>query len=119
MRSKFTWIMTLLLALTFNFSFAQEKVVTGTVSDESGPLPGATIAVKGAPERSATADMDGNYSIKANQGEVLVISFIDYETHEVTVGASTVMPAVVLKQSGTMIEAVVLDKYRNITPVKS
>lgn len=119
MRSKFTWIMTLLLALTFNFSFAQEKVVTGTVSDESGPLPGATIAVKGAPERSATSDMDGNFSIKANQGEVLQISFIDYETHEVTVGASTVLPAVVLRQGGTLIETVVLDKYRNITPEKT
>ena len=44
---KFKWIVTLLLALTMQFSFAQEKTVSGVVSDETGPLPGANVIVKG------------------------------------------------------------------------
>ena len=46
MRSKFKWIFTLLLALSMQFSFAQEKTVTGVVSDKTGPLPGANVVVK-------------------------------------------------------------------------
>lgn len=38
MRSKFKWIFTLCIALSMQFAFAQEKTVTGIVSDESGPL---------------------------------------------------------------------------------
>ena len=48
MRSKLKWIFTLLVALTMQFSFAQEKTVTGTVSDQSGPLPGANVVVQGS-----------------------------------------------------------------------
>jgi hypothetical protein len=62
MRSKFKWIFTLLLAFTMQFSFAQDKTVTGVVSDASGPLPGANIVVKGT-TRSAQTDFDGNFSI--------------------------------------------------------
>jgi hypothetical protein len=61
MRSKFKWIFTLLLALSIQFSFAQEKTVTGVVSDNTGPLPGANIVVKGT-TRSAQTDFDGKYS---------------------------------------------------------
>ena len=63
MRSKFKWIFTLLLALSIQFSFAQEKTVTGVVSDKTGPLPGANIIVKGT-NRSAQADFDGKFSSK-------------------------------------------------------
>ena len=64
MRSKFKWIFTLLLALSMQFSFAQEKTVTGVVSDESGPLPGASVIVKGT-KRGTQTDVDGKYSLKA------------------------------------------------------
>ena len=47
MRSKFKWIFTLLVALSMQFSFAQEKTVTGVVSDDNGTLPGANVVVKG------------------------------------------------------------------------
>lgn len=87
MRSKFKWIFTLLLAFTMQFSFAQEKTVTGVVSDATGPLPGANVVVKGT-TRSAQTDFDGKYSVKAKVGEVLEISFTGYEKTSVTVGAS-------------------------------
>jgi TonB-linked SusC/RagA family outer membrane protein len=88
MRSKFKWIFTLLLAFTMQFSFAQEKTVTGVVSDEKGPIPGANIVVKGATSRSTQTDVDGKYSIKAKQGEVLLVSFIGYNDSSITVGAA-------------------------------
>jgi len=87
MRSKFKWIFTLLVALTMQFSFAQEKTVSGVVSDNVGPIPGANVVVKGT-TRSTQTDMDGKYSVKAKQGETLVFSFLGLATQEVKVGAS-------------------------------
>lgn len=113
MRSKFTWIMTLLLALTFNFSFAQEKIVTGTVSDDAGPLPGASIFVKGT-QRSTQTDMDGKFSISASQGEVLEITYVGFNPQTVTVGASNTIPPIVMS-SGINLEDLVVDKYRSTT----
>jgi hypothetical protein len=47
MRSKFKWIFTLLIALTIQYSFAQEKTVTGVVKDDNGQtLPGVNVVVK-------------------------------------------------------------------------
>lgn len=87
MRSKFKWIFTLLVALTMQFSFAQEKTVTGVVSDDLGPIAGANVVVKGT-TRGTTTDFDGNYAISAKEGEVLEISYVGYANQEVTVGGA-------------------------------
>ncbi len=88
MKTKFSGILTLLLAFVVQLTFAQEKTISGTVSDDSGlPLPGATVLVKGTTTGVST-DFDGKYSITAAQGETLVISFVGYTTREVKVGAS-------------------------------
>lgn len=85
MRSKFKWIFTLLVAFTMQFSFAQQKTVTGVVSDDLGPVAGANVVVKGT-TTGTTTDFDGNFSISAKQGDVLVISYAG-STQSVTVGA--------------------------------
>lgn len=87
MRSKFKWIFTLLVAFTMQFSFAQEKTVTGVVSDELGPIAGANVVVEGT-TRGTTTDFDGNYTIKAKQGEVLVITYSGKQTVKVTIAAA-------------------------------
>lgn len=109
MRSKFKWIFTLLLAVSMQFSFAQEKTVTGVVSDKSGPIPGANIVVKGT-TRSTQTDFDGKYSIKAKQGEVLLISFTGYTNSTITVGAASNYN-VSLKESSVILEEVVVLGY--------
>jgi TonB-linked SusC/RagA family outer membrane protein len=86
MRSKFKWIFTLLVAFTMQFSFAQEKTVTGVVSDELGPAIGATVTVKGTKNVVAT-DFDGKYSINAKSGDVLEVSYLGMK-QTVTVGAA-------------------------------
>ncbi len=88
MRSKFKWIFTLLVAFTMQFSFAQEKTVTGVVSDKAGTLPGANVVVKGT-KRSTQTDFDGKFTIAAKAGEVLVFSFTGYNDSTVTVGSAS------------------------------
>ncbi|AWM14280.1 SusC/RagA family TonB-linked outer membrane protein [Flavobacterium sediminis] len=88
MRSKFKWIFTLLVALTMQFSFAQEKTVTGVVTDELGPVAGANVVVKGT-SNGTTTDFDGNFSIKAKKGDVLEVSYVGMK-EEVTVGDGNV-----------------------------
>ncbi len=112
MRSKFKWIFTLLVALSMQFSFAQDKTVTGVVSDKTGPLPGANIVVKGT-TRSAQTDFDGKFSINAKAGEVLVVSFTGYINSSVTVGAANSYK--VTLSDGIKLDEVIVEGYRNTT----
>lgn len=105
MRSKFKWILTLLLAFSLQLSFAQEKTVTGVVSDATGPIPGANVVIKGT-SRGVQTDMDGRYSISAKQGDVLVFSFVGMEDYQATVGASNTINATL--QEGLQITEVVV-----------
>jgi len=107
MRSKFKWIFTLLLAFSMQFSFAQqEKTVTGTVTEGGLPLPGVSVVIKGTTQGTQT-DMDGNYSIKAKQGQVLVYTFVGMETSSVTVGASNKINVALQSQAKQLNEVVV------------
>ncbi len=113
MRSKFKWIFTLLVALSMQFSFAQEKTVTGVVSDNSGPLPGANVVVKGT-TRGAQTDLDGKYSIKTKVGETLIYSFIGLKDQSKTVGASNSI-SVKLSESDEILTEVVVQGYRTVS----
>jgi len=88
------------------FSFAQEKTVTGVVSDASGPLPGANVVIKGT-TKGASADVDGKYAIKAKAGDVLVVSFQGYDNKSVTVGAANTYN-VKLSESAKVLDEVVV-----------
>ena len=55
--------------------FAQS--ISGNVSSEDGPLPGATIVVKGT-ENGTSTDFDGNYTIDVGENSSLEFSFIGY-----------------------------------------
>lgn len=80
--------------------FAQEKTVTGTVTDANGfALP--DVSVKSSSGEEVFTDVDGNYSIQANQGEVLTIESLGLEIVTVTVGASDTYNAT-LRDSGAI-----------------
>jgi TonB-linked SusC/RagA family outer membrane protein len=87
MKTKFSGILTLLLAFVVHISFAQNKTISGTVSDATGPLPGVNIIVKGT-ANGTQSDFDGNYSIGTAVGDILVYSFVGYITTERTVGSA-------------------------------
>ena len=88
MKTKLIQILTLALIAVFQVALAQQ-VVQGTVTDQDGmPLPGATVVIKGT-STATSADFDGNFTIAAKNGDVLVISYVGYSPSEVTVdGAS-------------------------------
>lgn len=113
MRSKFKWILTLLIALSMQLSFAQEKTVTGVVSDASGPLPGANVVVRGTKSGTQT-DVDGKYSIKAKAGDVLIFSFVGMTDTTSKVGASNTVN-VKMQEGVNLNEVVVSQGYRNVT----
>ncbi|WP_299009005.1 TonB-dependent receptor [uncultured Tenacibaculum sp.] len=108
MRTKFNGILTLFLALIVQISFAQERTISGTVSDESGPLPGVTILKKGTTQGTET-DFDGNYSINVKTGDVLVFSFVGMKTAERTVGTSNQISVVL--EGNNLLEEVVVVAY--------
>ena len=116
MRSKFKWIFTLLVALAVQVTFAQEKTVTGVVSDAQGPLPGANVVVKGT-NRGTQTDIDGKYSIQAKAGEVLLVTFVGMSDKTVTVGAANTYN--VTLSSGVTLETLVIDGYKTTTKRKA
>jgi TonB-linked SusC/RagA family outer membrane protein len=72
------------------FSFAQEKIVKGVVTDASGAMPGVNVVVKGT-QRGVSTSFDGSYAIKASEGDVLVFSFMGMNDVYRTVDASGVI----------------------------
>jgi iron complex outermembrane receptor protein len=104
----------LLLSFTFlvgSVMYAQK--VTGTVSDGSDALPGVSIQVKGSTTGTET-DFDGNYSINANSGDVLVFNYLGYKQEERTVGSEVVIN-VSLLQDATSLDEIVVVGYGNTT----
>jgi len=107
MKTKFSGILTLFLAFVVQFTFAQEKTISGTVSDENGlPLPGVNIIVKSTTNGTQT-DFDGNYSISASTGDVLSYSFIGYVTQEITVETSNNISLGMEVDAGVLEEVVI------------
>ena len=106
MKTKFTMILTLFMALIVQLTFAQEKTVSGIVSDENGlPLIGTTVLIVGS-SSGTTTDFDGKYAIKAKTGDVLSYSYVGYSTQNITVGASNTIDTS-LKPDNTLDEVVI------------
>jgi len=106
MKTNFKRFLTLLLVLLVQLSFAQQKTITGTVSDESGPLPGVNVIIKGTTNGTQT-DFDGNYSLKASVGDVLVFSYVGMTNVEKTIGTSNTIDAQ-LKSENLLNEVVIV-----------
>ena len=87
----------------------QTKKVQGTVSDDMGPVIGATVMIKGAGASNGTlTDFDGNFSINAKPGQTLVITYIGYKTQEVVVPQSGVVNVKLVSNSQELDEVVVV-----------
>ena len=98
-------LFSLLLLMTGLIGFAQDTV-SGVVSDADGmPLPGATVVVQGT-SIGVTTDFDGNYSISASEGDVLVFSYVGYVSQSVPVGSSSTVD--VSLESSTALDEVIV-----------
>lgn len=104
------------LALCF-FSLpalAQNKWITGRVTDNSGaPVVGATVTVRGA-THGATTDADGKYRIQGASDQLLFFQCLGYEPQEVKIGQKTVVN-VELADAVEQLENVVVTGYQTIS----
>ncbi len=100
----------LLVLCTSVASFGQSQSVQGVVTSEGEPVPGALVLVKGT-QRGTVTDIDGNYSINAAPGEVLVVSFVGYTTKEVPVVGGQTTVNVTLELSTSDLSEVVVVGY--------
>lgn len=87
-----------------------QKTITGKITDErGGPIPGASIRVKGLPTAPiAISDGNGNFMIAATDEQTLVISFIGYETQEVVLKDRKLPLLIKLKEKETTMKDVVI-----------
>lgn len=96
------------LLFTAQIIFAQEKEIKGTVTSkaEGIPLPGVNVVVQGT-TKGALTDFDGNYSLSANVGDVLIFSFLGMSTAQATVENSNVINVQLEEDSQLLNEIVV------------
>ena len=117
MKTKFSVILILLMVLVVQISFAQNKNVSGTVSDESGvPLPGATVIVSGT-SNGVSTDFDGFYSLSVSEGSSLEISYVGMTTQTVLIGSDSTYN-VTLQKDVSSLDEVILVAYGNSSKQK-
>lgn len=104
----------LLLGAFLCFGMIKAQTVSGTVSDANGPLPGASVLVKGTTNGTQT-DFDGNYTLNGIDGTAtLVFSYIGFKTVEIAVnGQSTIN--VTLEEDAQALDEVVIIGYGQTT----
>jgi len=112
-RSNVLFLAFLLLFFSQNI-FAQEQEVIGLVTDTGGvPLPGASIIIKGTTTGTQT-DFDGNFTINANDGAILVISYLGFNSQEVAVSIDSNYN-IALAENAAMLDEVVVTGYGSQT----
>jgi TonB-linked SusC/RagA family outer membrane protein len=99
-------ISVLLLVLVAQLTFAQERTVSGIVSDNAGiPLPGVSVLIKGTKTGTQT-DFDGSYSIKAEPSSVIIFSYVGLTTKEMSASSTKVNAK--LSSNSTELQSVVV-----------
>jgi len=97
-----------LLGLFLLGIYAQAQQITGTVSDANGPLPGASIIVKGT-VNGTTTDFDGNYSLdNVAVDAILQVTFVGYATQEVNVAGKATINIILFEDADELDEIVVV-----------
>ncbi len=96
------------LMLCFSSTMWAQNIVSGVVTDDNNvPIPGVNVIIKGTTTGAAT-DFDGNYSIKANTGDVLVFSFLGYQTLEVAYSGQSSLNVKLIEDAAKLDEVVVI-----------
>ncbi len=97
-----------LLASPMNENFVEEVTVSGIVTDSEtrDPLPGVSILIKGT-TRGTTTNSDGEFSLTAERGSVLVFNFVGYDPYEVIVGNATQLSVALVPNISVLSEVVV------------
>ena len=103
----------LLIIMLLVGSITYGQSIKGVVSDADGSLPGVSITIQGTTTGVQT-DFDGNYTINAKQGDVLVYNYLGYKTEQRTVGSESVIN-VTMTQDSTELDEIVVIGYGSTT----
>ena len=106
MKLKTNFILTLFLAFVVQVTFAQGKKISGTVSDKTGVLPGVSIVVKNTKKGTET-NFDGEYSIFAESGDVVVFRYLGMRSLSRTIGVGTTLN-VVMEEDDNVLDEIVI-----------
>ncbi|MEJ7682755.1 MAG: carboxypeptidase-like regulatory domain-containing protein [Segetibacter sp.] len=91
--------------------YAQQKVITGRVTDENAqPLAGVSVRIKGTTTGGSTG-ANGSYSVSANQGQVLEFTYVGKASMERTVGAENVINVSLTEGDASNLNEVVVTGY--------
>jgi len=103
----FLWLVVSIVFLHIN-GYAQERQITGKIvaNEDSDPLPGATVLLK-TKNKSTSANEKGQFSIRANKGDVLIFRMLGFKQQEITIGDESVIN-VRLKSDRTDLDEVVI-----------
>ncbi|PWJ44756.1 SusC/RagA family TonB-linked outer membrane protein [Sediminitomix flava] len=103
-------MMPILLIATLVPSWAQDRVITGVVSDEGGVIPGVSVLIKGTSNGTVT-DFDGKFKLTLdNDNASLVFSYVGYKTQEILVGTQSIID-VTLVQDEQVLDEIVVTGY--------
>ncbi len=105
-----TSLKSLLVLLFFVPTFIiGQATVTGTVTEQSSsqPLPGVNILIKGTSQGTAT-DFDGNYQINANNGDIMVFSYIGFVSQEITFSGQSSINIILIEDAAQLDEIVLI-----------
>ncbi|MBS0001286.1 MAG: SusC/RagA family TonB-linked outer membrane protein [Cyclobacteriaceae bacterium] len=111
--NKFSLILTLLLAVVFQ-AFSQSNAVKGRVTSavNGQGLPGVNILIKGTLQ-GTTTDLDGNYSVTVESGDVLVFKMVGMMTEEIEVRNQSVID-ITLEEESKVLEGVVVTGFQEV-----
>lgn len=111
MKTKFICYLTFVFVFAVPLVFAQAQTmqISGTVTDEDGvPIPGVNITVEATSSGTST-DFDGNYSITAEEGQVLNFSSVGFQDQSISVGNESTIN--ITMEEGTSLDEVVIVGY--------
>jgi len=108
-RSLLRLLAVLIAVLSFTISFAQNRKITGTVTDDKqAPLVGATVSVKGT-KIATTTDAVGKFTLNVpSNGNTLVVSYVGMQNREIAIGSNDVINAALTPTAGSMSDVVVV-----------
>jgi Ca-activated chloride channel family protein len=98
------------LTLLLSLSFFAQKTITGMVSDDTGPLPGVSVLIKGTTTGTET-DFDGKYSILTKEGDVLQFSYVGMISVFKTIGKSNTINVLMKTNQSNVLDEIVVTSY--------
>ena len=99
-------------------AFAQSRVVSGKVTDANGkPVPFASVVIRGG--SGVQTDVNGEYSIRVNSGDVLQISQTSYTAIEIPVGSLSNISSTLQLKSGDLTEVIVTSAFQTKRAARS